>query len=201
MRKEQIYIGLYSDDSESVFLRKNRNQYYDLSAKRKVIPEEIQFDSFVPYINVINPPRICIRGNVLRLYDLDRCKMVSLEKVFIGNLYQVTEILWKQSFGDSLWNLGIFSKFCYRIVKRDVLLYKKQNEFKFMNIETGELYHDSNISIRTALQTTAVEAGDFFVNDDKEEDCALFTSILDIHETEMEKGKILEKYRDWKRNK
>lgn len=191
MDKSKVYIGVYiSDNQESLFYQKNINTFYDLKRKKIVSSVEIDKDSLIQYNDIINC-KSNFKGNIIKLYDLDRMEKVFLSRVYIGSSYQVTEILGRRSFGRKLLDMGTETKFKAALLKKNMLLMSSGNLLDysdFMDLENGEFY--SNIY--------HPEIGDAYIPIDNG-NLKPAATILGIESFNVEKGILLEKYRDYKR--
>lgn len=187
MDKNKIYIGVYkSNNQESLFYPKTSDTYYDLKQKKVVHIKEISEDSLILYNDIIECKSSFKRNNI-KLYDLDRMKKISLNRVFIGNSYQITRIISKEYFGTTFWNSGSTTHFERKLLEKDLLLIFNGNYYdRFKSLETGNSYgYLFNPSI-----------GDIYVDDDNLKPAA---TELDINNQSIQKGKLLEKYREYKR--
>jgi len=191
MDKSRVYIGVYIENNqESLFYQKDINKYYDLKQKKNVSLCELQSNCLVPYKDII---KCCsnIKRNIIKLYDLDRMKKVSLDRLFIGNIYQITEIVSQEYYGTNLWDAGVNTEFKVSLQNENILLLalsKDKKNTDFRNMENGTEYKNLFIP----------NLGDFYVSN-KPQDLRLASIELSINSKEIEKGKLLEKYREYKR--
>lgn len=188
MNKVRVYIGYYlKDNHESLFYGVDSNYYYDLKKDKKVTNCEI--DGLVPFNNVIECG-IPTKRNIIKCYDIDRMKKVKLDRTFIGNVCLITELENKGIFGPY-----ISTKFTIETIMENALLYVKNriylkslNQAKFQNLEDNEEYQNPSLP----------RTGNLYIPSKGENGIKLVSCVLDIHQTEIEKGKLLEKYRDWR---
>lgn len=197
MKQTQFYIGLYQNDQETIFFKQNNDTYYDIKAKRKVSSSEIQLSSLVPYNHVIkgNPK---FTKNRIKLYDLDRVQKIALNRLFIGDICKINDVpafsvYYHQD------NNGIEKKvsgFVNTIViKKDALLLTSDmidpyvNYDDLMDLETGNIYQ-SDFDFVCGSQY--VPRSSKYLKTVKQ--------VLRIESDDIEKGKLLEKYRNWRNN-
>lgn len=189
MKTVNLSIGVYKVDfHESLFLKKDSFTYYDIKERKTVPVEEIDETSLISYDDIFN----ChspFRSNIVKIYDLDRMKKISLNKVFIGNLYQIMKVV------DRKFYHGFFvvSQVQSKLFQENLLLElvhgipDQYSSATFKNMESGTLYEKSFLP----------SIGDFYIETDPGQ-IKLFSDIAGVSQIEMNKGKILEKYRIWK---
>lgn len=186
MKTINVSIGVYKVDChESLFRKNDSSTYYDLKERKNVSVDEVDLSSFFPYNSLINcHPHL--RRNIIKLYDLDRMRKVSLSKVFIGNLYQISQVVGRYySSGDN-----VVSRVTSKCVQKDLLLELTNGSLDpcsyvtFQNMENNEVYKEIFLP----------NVGDFYI-DKNSDQIRLFSDIVDVSQIELEKGKILEKYR------
>ena len=93
MKTINLSIGVYKVNfHESLFKKKDSSTYYDIKERKTVPVEEIDETSLIPYDDIFNC-HAPFRSNIVKIYDLDRMKKISLNKVFVGDLYQITKVI------------------------------------------------------------------------------------------------------------
>lgn len=184
MDSQRVFIGVYKDtNQESLFYRKDNGLFQDLIQNRYVFIDELE-STLVPYDNIIKQKSI-FKGSIIRLYNYDRMQEISLNRVFIGNSYVVTEILDRKFFGVS----SILTTFNTEELDDCILLYSKSSYLTcsdFIGIENNKCYKylfcpkkgEINAPLRD-LKPASLE--------------------LDIHDPVIEKRELLKKYRAYKK--
>jgi len=188
----KVYIGVYeTNNEESLFYKIDFNNYYDIKLKRNVSYEEIQKNSLIPYNSIIKS-----KGNsektIINLYDLDRIEKIKLSRVYIGSSYQITEVLGRdiRRYGPGMFDTITTTSVNKILVEEDLLLLATSDYLDyadFINLENGDKYKtpyypeygDIYIPIKNNIITAAFE--------------------LNICGKDVEKKKLLEKYREYKR--
>lgn len=121
----------------------------------------------------------------MKLYNLDKMQKISLNRVFIGNSYIVTEIIQREWKDDS----SVLTSFNSKMLEANILLYSTDDYLKysdFIDIESNNHYKclfypsrgDVYISLKT-LKAASIELG--------------------ICGPVVVKQKLLEKYREYKK--
>lgn len=186
MKMTEVYIGTYQNNDESLFLKKNEQEYYDLKLKRRVDIQEVDVNSLVCYQNVIQC-KVPFKRNIIRLYDLDRLQEIFLDRVFIGQLCQVKSVQ-REYYGTNILNAGIHERLHLRVIKKYALFQSQKFSVRTVtDLEDGTVYEKKLMN----------EVGDFFVDRDSDE-LQSFSDVLGIYQTKMQKGKILKKFRDYR---
>jgi len=195
MKQQNVYIGVYNDNGESLFYKEDDNTYYDLKKKEKVDFNEINIDFLIPYQDVIKC-RLNTRRNIIRLYDINRLQKITINKLFIADSYIVTEITdRKLVIKDNELFPTLGHDVCTvtdskgKILKRDMLLELHSSEpiscyYEFIDMETREKYE----------RPFMPETGDIYIRNIRPA-----ADELGIYNQKMEKRKILEKYREYSR--
>ena len=190
MNKIATYIGCYTNHQESLFYGIDSDTYYDLKADKKVCSREIR--ELIPFNNVVEC-WIPTKRNMIRCYDKNRMQKVKLDRTFIGNVYIITDIISEQCYGKSLLN----KQFRVDVIEEDVLLTVRNpiylyslDQAKFFDLETEEEYQNSLLH----------KVGNIYIPVEQGEkgSVTLASVTLGIKQTEIEKGKMLEKYREWR---
>lgn len=200
MDRTRVYIGVYENSNqESLFYQKDNNTYYDLQFQSNVSYNEIQKGSLIPYNKIIKGDA-SLRGSIIKLYEADRMKKMSLNRVFIGNVCKVDSVkIEGKMYGDrrSFWTNGsVMESIKYSIVKQDALLYSSDSDIillkyaDFKDIENGihyewEVFHEVN---------------DIFISTE-DIDIRPAKGVLGINSHHIQKGKLLEKYREYKKER
>lgn len=187
-----VYIGVYEiNNQESLFYRVDFDTYYDLKLKKNVSSKEIEENSLILCNDVIECDKNTEK-NIIKLYDLDRIEKVSLSRVYIGSSYQVVKIVNREIeyYGESVLDSKITTTVKNDIMDENLLLLATSGNLDyadFINLENGDVYKtpcypeygDIYIPIKNNLTTAAFE--------------------LNVSGVSVEKGKLLEKYREYKR--
>lgn len=191
MDRSKVYIGVYiSDNQESLFYRKNVNTFYDLKRKKKVSSVEIDKDSLIPYNDIIES-KSNFKGNIIKLYDLDRMEKVYLSRVYIGSSYQISEIIDHKSFGKTVCDASFDTKFKATPIKEKILLFSSGNSLDyadFKDMEKGDVYK----------KIYKPSVGNIFIPNDITR-LKPAATVLNIESFKIEKGILLKMYRDYKR--
>lgn len=205
MDSKRVFIGVYKDtNQESLFYQKDNGLFRDLIKSRSVSIDELEsnlipYDSF--YDNIIEHSSKAIsyanrhdniikhkskfRRTMIKLYNYDRMQKVSLKRTFIGNSYVITKILNRDFFGFSSFKTTYSSQ----KLGDKILLYSEGYDLEysdFIGIENNEYYKDLFYP----------EKGDIYISIDDLKPASL---ELNIHDTVVEKQKLLEKYRTYKK--
>ncbi len=184
MDSQRVFIGVYKDtNQESLFYRKDNGLFQDLIQKRYVFIDELE-STLIPYGDIIKQKSI-FKGSIISLYNYDRMQKVSLNRVFIGNSYVVTEILGKKFFGVS----SVLTTFNSKMLDDRILLYSESDYLEysdFIGIENNECYKYLSFP----------QMGDIYV---PLRDLKPASLELNIHDHVVEKQKLLEKYRTYKK--
>lgn len=205
MDSKRVFIGVYKDtNQESLFYQKDNGLFRDLIKSRSVSIDELEsnlisYDSFCDniiehsskaisydsfYANIIEH-KSKFKRNMIKLYNYDRMQKVSLKRVFIGNSYVVAKILNRDFFGFSSCTTTYSSQ---KLGDR-ILLYSEDYDLEysdFIDIENNEYYKN----------LFCPEKGDIYISIDDLKPASL---ELNIHDTVVEKQKLLEKYRTYKK--
>ena len=189
MDKSKVYIGVYKDSvQESLFYQKDSSTYYDLKQKKKVSSTEIEESSLIPYNDIIRC-KSRFKINIIRLYDLDRMQRIALNRLYIGNIYQIVQIEDRKYFGDSPLNIGTETHVQGKLLIENRLLNSTSqylDNADFIDIENSDFYKNPYYP----------EVGDIYIDTDKLKPAFV---ELGINTLQIEKGKLLEKYREYKR--
>lgn len=214
MDLRNVYVGMYKNsDKETLFYQKTLMRYIDLMQNDKeVYASEINLDSLISFQDAIpiKSTKLGTKGiinisiddekprkkYITKLYLSDRKKIISLDKVSIGDIYRVNEILNRNIQNHK--NQGLMSADCYTTF-RGVLI--KQGA---LLINEGEFFKDMEHSI-IVKRNQYPEVGELVVieNDQliltppsktRTEKMQPFTSMVPMT-SEAPKEKILEEYR------
>jgi len=201
MDKNKVYIGVYKDNNkESLFYQKDINTYYDLKEKSKVNSNEIHKNSLIPYKDIIEC-KSSLKRNIIKLYDLDRIQKISLNKVFLGDIFEMENVCISREFNQTEDRLDIeTSEGCFvKKVKESALLLALSSFFEknedvdihydnFIDMETGTIY-DDEVVVQNGTQYLP-RTSEYLIPIKK---------VIYIKDEKIEKGKLLEKYRDYKK--
>ncbi len=91
MKQKNIYVGVYENCQESLFCQIDENTYYDLKTEQEVSFLDLKLDSFVPYQNLFNCKKT-ISKYLIQIYETDRMEVVTLNRVFLGSIFQITDV-------------------------------------------------------------------------------------------------------------
>lgn len=214
MNLRNVYVGMYKNsDTETLFYQKTLMRYIDLMQKnREVYASEINLDSLISFQDAIpmKSTKLEIKGiinvsiddeeprkeHIIKAYLKDRKKIISLDQVFISDIYRVKEILNRDIRNDK--NQGLMSADCYTTF-RGVLI--KQGA---LLINEGEFFKDMEHSI-IIKRNQYPEVGELVVIENdrlilapssktRTEKMQPFTSIVPMT-SEAPKQKILAEYR------
>lgn len=184
MDSQRVFIGVYKDtNQESLFYRKDNGLFQDLIQKRYALIDELE-STLIPYGDIIKQKSI-FKGNIIRLYNYDRMQEISLNRVFIGNSYVVTEILDKKFFGVS----SVLTTFNSKMLDDRILLYSESDYLEysdFIGIENNECYK----------YLFCPQIGDIYV---PLRDLKPVSLEFNIHDHVIEKRELLKKYRAYKK--
>lgn len=192
MDRTRVYIGVYENSNqESLFYQKDNDTYCDLRYKKDVSFSEIQKDSLIPYNKIIKGDAF-FKGSIIKLYELDRMKEISLSRTFIGNVCQIIDIKWRQDYGD-FWRSGSVCKAESICLKEDILLFSLEHNIRlaeddFKDIENGNRYD----------RPYRYKVGSIYISPARDH-LRPAASVLGINSSNIQKGKLLEKYREYKR--
>lgn len=193
MNKKNVFVGLYQDGKESLFYIETENgNIYDLKLKRKVVFEELQPKSFIPFNDIIEC-KSNRKRKIVKVYEKNRMIKVKLSRVYIGKVYYIEKVVNSNYYNPSgNWLDGVST---YEVEKKmlakNVLLFADTDMIDyadFINLETNQKYSYSWIP----------KSGDIYVPVNYD-NLKPFYSIVPVSKTEMEKGKVLERYRKYKK--
>ena len=194
MNKDNLYIGVYKEtNEESLFYKNSDEDYKDLkNHNKKVASENLDIPSLISFSTLDKSIEAKTRFGALKIYNQDRLQQVSLSRVFIGNVYQITEISERKRSGSNWWDYTVETSFKAHIIKKGALLLATMSMPKysdFIDLENNQLYKIE----------FAPEESDYYIPTDASK-LKLVGSILKISDSTVEKGKLLEKYREYKRS-
>jgi len=211
-----LFIGRYKNSGEeTLFYQKSLMKYEDLNhSDKEVYQSEINLNSLVSYQDAIPKSVIKIARNInlylddgneisrrkaVELYQNDREKRISLDTLFIGDIYRVNRILEQKIISSE--NQGLMSGDCYTLfqgilIKQGALL-----------INEDEFFKDMEHSI-TIKRNHYPEEGNLVVIEDEQlnlmsypktrtEKIKPFTSIVPMEGEDAPKSKILSEYRKY----
>lgn len=211
-----LYVGRYKNSGEeALFYQKSLMKFEDLTdSDKEVYKSEINLDSLVSYRDAIPKSVIKIARNMnlyiddrneisrkkaVELYRDDREKRISLDTLFIGDIYRVDSIVDQKIINSK--NQGLMSGDCYTtftgvLIKQGALL-----------INEDEFLQDMEHSI-TIKRNHYPEVGELVVMEDDQlrlvpssktqtEKIEPFTSIVPMKGKEAPKSKILSEYRKY----
>ena len=190
MNINNLYIGVYKEtNNESLFYKVNKNIYRDIkNHSRKVSGSELDISSLIPYTTIDRTNKSKTRFKALKIYNHDRMEEMSLNRVFIGDILQVTEIL-KKEYGRGF---TIHTRFNTTTVKAERLLLATNKDLEssyFIDLESNLVYSNPY----------SPHYGDYYIST-KSEHLKLASQVFNISNTTIEKGKLLKKYREYKKN-
>ena len=196
MNRQRVYIGVYKkNNQESLFYQEDIGLFYDLKQKKMIFSYELE-ENLIPYSNIIKEERR-FKKDIIKLYDLDRMKKISLNRVLIGKVFELEDVHIINDFNFSLEKLDISYKgtASNKLIKEDALLLSNElfcdgieDVVDLMDIETG-IWYNENIDLKNGTQ---------YVPRTKNTLCYA-KDVMKIDVETMEKGKLLEKYREYKR--
>lgn len=197
MEKKKVYIGVYKENNiESLFFQNGEDSYFDLKKKKNISVSEIDTTSLIHYSEVINCESN-LKSDIIRLYDVDRVQKVSLNKVFIGNIFIVEEATVTTDYFQIGGNIDFVTETVYGVkdTNNKALVFSVDN------------YPDSRYSDLVDLENsviynghTILQEGSFYISREPEHLVPVKTMLGICGET-MEKGKLLQKYREYKNSK
>lgn len=182
MDTSRIFIG-YNLSYEECLLKEQESYYVDLITKKKYEKNEIYENLLIPY-SILDPnQKNRLLFQIKRIYQKDRQKMLTLKKLYIGDVGIVDKIIMKNYTGSSIWDFGVELEFSYKKLEEKVLLKKKETSSEYKNITNGIIIHDSAYLI----------PGDYCLGNG---DLEPFIGLLSPNEISSEKPKkwVLEKY-------
>ena len=200
MNLRNVYIGRYKNsNTETLFYQKNLMRYLNLKEGNKEVYErEINLNSLISLQDAIPTEKEKLKKTtIVKLYDDDRSRIISLNKLFIGDIYRVTDVLNREIKNDK--NQGLLSGDCYTtftgiLIKQGALLINEEEFFKDMEHsiivkrnyypEEGELVVIENDQLRLIPSSKT-----------KTEKLQPFTTIVLMNGNQASKRKILEEYR------
>ena len=190
MNKDNLYIGVYKDtNEESLFYKISDAVYKDLKKhNKKVSSDSLDVSSLVPFSTLDKSIQVKTRFGALKIYNQQRLQQVSLSRVFIGDVLQVVEITEKK-YGRGF---TVYTKFNTIPVKQNQLLLSTSKNLEyadFINLENNQRYKN----------LWSPKIGNYYISTQREH-LRLANEVLNINDSTIEKGKLLIKYRDYKKN-
>lgn len=138
MKLDKVYIG-YTRDYKELLLEDRGSYYLDLLTDNLIFEKDLLLGLLKPISVLDNKHKKMLLSSLKRLYLKDRNKRIDTTKLFIGDICQVDEIIYEESFGENIIDMVVHTNFSNTILKRDVLLYKI-NRKQYKNIKTDEEY-------------------------------------------------------------
>lgn len=192
MNTNNVYIGQYKNSSyESLFYKREMDRYEDLKREKRIVSaSEIDLNSLVAYREIFpNQKKDQMRNHIIRVYDMDRREKIELNKVFIGDIYQVSKIVDQRPIHNIFQiNLeGIMIKPRALLLDEGEFLTDMERPFKikrWASPEVGKLIViENNLTVLTSSSNS------------KTEKLQPFTKVFSMTEKQATKRKILERYR------
>lgn len=188
----KFYIGCYLDGRESVFYWKSATKLYDLIGKCGIAISDVDYDSLIPYNSVLKQTKD-EKKMIINDYFIDRKKGIILERLFIGPIFQITDITTKITSHNNGRKLVVNTESTcdvseYKPVR---LLYASNPDSleysDFTDLEDSKRYNHLSEGYKNQL----------YVNISK---IKLFSDKIKLDKDNiiMEKGKVLEKFRKWR---
>ncbi|MDE5587226.1 MAG: hypothetical protein K2I72_02510 [Bacilli bacterium] len=203
MNIKNVYVGRYkSNNRETVFCQRSDTQYEDLQKEgKKVSVEEIRLDSLIPYEDAFQTgKKEQMKNDIVRLYREDRKKVIDLSRVYIGDIYKVTEIIDREFTNHR--NQSLLGSDCHTTLKAAMV----RKGALLLNFP--KLLKDMEHSIKIK-HNNYPEVGEFIVIENDlitimpspksfTERIKPFTSLVPMKEEKAPKRKILQKYQEYK---
>ncbi len=206
LRVKNVYIGRYKKNNrETLFCKRAEDQYEDLKKEGQIVSlEEIHLDSLIPYEDVFQTGnKDQMKHTIIRSYNNDRGESINLSRVYIGDVYQVTEIVDRKFVNHQKQRKqSLAGSDCHTLLKGDLvkkgallinfgeILKGMEQPFKIKHNqypEVGQLIVIENNFITLMSASTSVT-----------EKLRPFTSLIPMEEEKAPKRKILKKYWEYR---
>ncbi len=187
MDRNKVFIGYHYKNIKRCLLYQNTNHsYIDLETRQSYYDFEILESPRISYNKLLELTGYSSRREIKKRFQEEENRMIPLSNIFVGDVYQVTNILNRSYFGTNLLNFGVNTEFTAepvffnRLVERDKFL-------TYTDLYTNEKYNDG----------FGIEIGNFYISDEKfghDPHLKTFNKVFNVGKTELTKKKVLEIY-------
>lgn len=181
MDKSKVFIGYNQELKRCLLYKKSNNTYLDFEIGKKYKNFEILENTLISYNDLIKLKGYTPKTKVKKEYQKEKERKIPISHIFIGNIYQITEI------GSKTYTY-LSDEINYNFKANPIFLNRlleKVGYDQYKDLFTEEKFRNGY----------KFERGDFFIPNSKES-LRLFTEEFPINNVELEKSKILEKYQD-----
>lgn len=196
MNSNNVYIGVTLDNKEILLYRESSNKFINLITKEYVDPSDIQVDKLISYTR-LKKDKHQLKNMIIRKFEKDRSKKLSVRDIFIGNIEQTTNYSFVRGYNHDLpmmfW--GAEYRITSHIIKEKALLYRIKKGYELTTLSSGVLYESNFIDLETEIMYSNKdysEVGSFFVDPKM----VPYLSVLEYDGSMEEKRMILKKYRE-----
>ena len=152
MNINNVFIG-YNKNGEELLLYKKNGNYINLLDKNYKTYNTNEISNIILFSDILNS-KIVGKKKIIKTYNNDRSQLLKLSNVFLGNIYEITDInvIYQNLYANAL---GYDS----RLMENNVpLLYQDK---KYINLLDNKSY-DGDSSIET-IKTILTNADEHFV--------------------------------------
>ena len=139
MNINNVFIG-YNKNGEELLLYKRNDNYINLLDKNYKIYNTNEISNIILFSNIVNS-KIIGKNKIIKTYNNDRSQLLKLSNVFLGNIYEITDInvIYQTWYADALGHDS-------RLMENNIpLLYQDK---KYINLLDNKSY-DGDSSIET----------------------------------------------------
>ena len=205
MKKKNIFIGFNKDKERCLLYKIDENSFVDLETNTKYTVDDLLETTILPYNRFISLKGFASKKKAKKKYQKDANERIRVDELYIGDLGEVTSVYgFKESltkvnlepymqFMCAYCNIPMINedwympkiidyKYSYKIIAKDILLQRVDNENKDSDYIC--LISNTKISHKDGM----LEKGDIIVGTNLKP----FKEVIEVEEKLMPKNKVME---------